>query len=178
MPVDNSADPWVDPSTDPSVDPTHKSLSATRGSSAPLRGVVAERYEGGSGERPKPLVEPSSQPSSHPISVESRRTDNNVAQVWVERPGDEGSAVWGCTTCQHGAWCSDHTSATIEARLHAQGHGVRITLLNRPHGPKPQRDDRIRALSNQGLSTRAIAAAIGITHAGVAKALRRIRTNA
>lgn len=44
----------------------HKSRSATGGSSGARRGVVAERYEGSSGERPYPLEDPVTEPVDDP----------------------------------------------------------------------------------------------------------------
>lgn len=101
-----------------------------------------------------------------------------MAGVWVESPGDDGSAVWGCSTCQRGAWCSDHTRAAIEARTHARAHGSAVTVetINRQRGPRPnaKRDTRIVRLRGQGHSVRAIAVAVKMSHAGVVKALRRL----
>ena len=94
--------------------------------------------------------------------------------VWVESPRDRGSAVWGCTHCQHGGWCPSFREANSEAARHARAHGTTTTLLTKP-GPKPNqaRDTRIHTLRTQGLSLRAIATLVGITHAGVKKALTR-----
>ncbi|WP_157553778.1 hypothetical protein [Microbacterium hominis] len=101
--------------------------------------------------------------------------------VWVEQPHDTGSAVWGCSTCDSGAWCSDHTTAQLEARTHARGHGnPDITIIRAHHGPTPNhdRDARIRALRTAGRSIRQIAHAVGISNAGVTKSLARTRTDA
>ena len=101
-----------------------------------------------------------------------------TAGVWVESPGDDGSAVWGCATCERGAWCSDHTSAALEARLHARSHGAGtpVETINRQRGPKPnaKRDAKIAKLREQGHTARAIADAVKMSHAGVLKALRRL----
>ncbi|MDJ1115394.1 helix-turn-helix domain-containing protein [Microbacterium dauci] len=97
--------------------------------------------------------------------------------VWAEQPRDGGSAVWGCTTCDRGEWCWDHTTAILEARTHARTHGTTsVNIIGRKHGPTPKHDTRIHELHQQGLTTRAIATLIGITHTTVAKALRRIGT--
>lgn len=96
--------------------------------------------------------------------------------VWVENPPDDGSAVWGCEECSLGAWCSDHTSARLEARMHATGHGSKVVhILDRQHGPtaNSKRDAKIHRLRADGLTIRAIAAKVGLSTAGVIKALRR-----
>lgn len=101
--------------------------------------------------------------------------------VWVEKPTDSGSAVWGCSTCDRGAWCSDHTTARIEARLHASTHGDSTVEVIRAHrGPKAdaRRDTRIRAMRSAGLTIRAIASRVGISTAGVLKSLARSSTDA
>lgn len=101
--------------------------------------------------------------------------------VWAEKPHDTGSAVWGCSTCDKGAWCSDHTTALIEARLHARTHGEPNVAIIRAHrGPNPDtnRDTRIRALRTAGRTVREIAAAVGISNAGVIKSLARTRDHA
>lgn len=94
--------------------------------------------------------------------------------IYVEKPTDHGSAVWGCSTCARGSWCSDHTTALIEARLHAAHCDDTIHILYTP-GPKPndKRDRRIRRLRRQGLTVRAIAAAVNLSTAGVIKSLKR-----
>lgn len=96
--------------------------------------------------------------------------------VWVESPGDGGSAVWGCSTCERGHWCSDHTSAALEARMHARSHGPGTTVatVSWARGPKPKRDTKIAALRAQGHTIRAIATVVKMSHSGVLKALRRI----
>lgn len=98
--------------------------------------------------------------------------------VWVEAAHDGGSAVWGCATCERGGWCSDHTTARTEARIHARAHGTVTTVatVGRRHGPKPDvdRDRSIRELRSAGHSARAIATSVGISHAGVLAALRRM----
>lgn len=98
--------------------------------------------------------------------------------VWAEQPHDNGSAVWGCTTCEHGAWCSDHTTARLEARTHARTHGEPIAILRAHHGPTPneQRDTHIRRLRTKGHTIRQIATTVGISNAGVIKSLARTRT--
>lgn len=95
--------------------------------------------------------------------------------VWVENPQDGGSAVWGCSTCDRGAWCSDHTTARIEARLHAQEHRTTVNVVGHRHGPAPDtvRDQHIQELRAQGATIRLIAAAVGLSTTGVIKALRR-----
>jgi DNA-binding NarL/FixJ family response regulator len=102
-----------------------------------------------------------------------------TAVVWVERPGDGGSAVWGCDSCGCGEWCSSFDGAIAEAGQHAKHHTpTTFRLLSRRHGPapSPERDARIAQLYAEGLSHRAIATTIGgITHAAVSKALKRIR---
>lgn len=98
--------------------------------------------------------------------------------IWVEQPRDTGSAVWGCSTCDRGAWCWDHTTALLEARTHARSHGVGITdvtVVGRKHGRTPGNDTRIATLRAEGLTIVAIAARIGYTAAGVSRALRRIK---
>jgi DNA invertase Pin-like site-specific DNA recombinase len=101
--------------------------------------------------------------------------------VWVEQPTDGGSAVWGCNACERGAWCSDHTRARLEARLHARTHGTdRITTIGQHHGPRANtaRDARIRRLRDTGHTVRAIATAVGISTTGVLKSLRRTKETA
>ncbi|RKS84827.1 helix-turn-helix resolvase-like protein [Microbacterium sp. AG790] len=101
--------------------------------------------------------------------------------VWVEKPADTGSAVWGCSTCDRGAWCSDHTTARLEARTHARGHGESTVNVIRAHrGPTADqtRDNRIRTLRSAGHSIRQIAETVGISNAGVTKSLARTRANA
>lgn len=101
--------------------------------------------------------------------------------VWVEKPHDTGSAVWGCSTCERGAWCSDHTRATIEARIHARTHGETTIATIRAHrGPTPnqRRDKRIQQLRTAGRTIRDIAATVGLSNAGVIKALRRTKETA
>lgn len=96
--------------------------------------------------------------------------------VWAEEPHDGGSAVWGCTRCEHGGWCSDHTSALMEARTHATNHSLTVTVLGIPkRGPRPdyRRDRQVIALRAQGHTIRAIAEQTGLSAAGVLKALRR-----
>lgn len=95
--------------------------------------------------------------------------------VWAEQPRDGGSAVWGCSACEHGGWCSDHTTAVMEARIHASEHRERVTVLGRARGPKPDwaRDQQIMALRGQQLTIRAIAATVGLSVGGVTKALHR-----
>lgn len=101
-----------------------------------------------------------------------------ISGVWVEATPDGGSAVWGCATCERGGWCSDHTTARTEARTHARAHGTvaAVATVGRRHGPRPDvdRDRRIRELRTAGQSARTIAATVGITHAGVLAALRRM----
>lgn len=97
--------------------------------------------------------------------------------VWVEEPGDGGSAVWGCDSCDHGAWCWDYAAAREEATKHAIGHGVLIKVLRAHHGPhaNPERDNRIWTLRHKdALSIRAIATIVGLSNSGVIKALRRL----
>lgn len=98
--------------------------------------------------------------------------------VWAEQPHDTGSAVWGCTTCEHGAWCSDHTTALIEARLHARTHREQVSIIRAHHGPTADehRDTRIRRLRAKGNTIRQIAAAVDLSTAGVIKSLARTRT--
>lgn len=100
--------------------------------------------------------------------------------VWVEQPSDGGSAVWFCESCFHGAWCPDHESARAEAAWHAEGHLLTITILRAHHGPvaNAARDNKIHRLRAQGASIRAIALAVGISTAGVLKALKRPRETA
>lgn len=99
--------------------------------------------------------------------------------IWVEQPRDGGSAVWGCHTCNRGEWCFDHTTALVEARTHAHTHGTtRVHIEGRAHGPRPKHDDTIAALAAQGHTHATIATIVGITAAGVTKALRRIRNHA
>lgn len=96
--------------------------------------------------------------------------------VWAEEPHDGGSAVWGCTRCEHGGWCSDHTSALMEARTHAIGHSATVSVLGIPRrGPRPDyhQDRRVIALRAEGHSIRAIAERMGLSAAGVHKAIRR-----
>ncbi|MFS6529713.1 hypothetical protein V8Z69_07545 [Microbacterium aurugineum] len=95
--------------------------------------------------------------------------------VHVERPYDGGSAVWSCTTCEGGGWCSDHTTALIEARTHAQGHKDKVTIVGARRGPRPnlERDEKIRTMRTNGSTIRTIATTVGISAAGVMKALRR-----
>ncbi|WP_454137248.1 hypothetical protein [Microbacterium paulum] len=97
--------------------------------------------------------------------------------VWAEQPHDNGSAVWGCTTCEHGAWCSDHTTARLEARLHARAHNEHVNILRAHHGPTADehRDTRIRRLRAKGNTIRQIAATVGISNAGVIKSLARTK---
>ncbi|CAI9386075.1 hypothetical protein [Microbacterium sp. T2.11-28] len=94
--------------------------------------------------------------------------------IYVENPGDGGSAIWACSTCDRGAWCSDHSAALLEARLHGVGCTDTIHVLYTP-GPKPndKRDRRIRRLRAQGLTVRAIAATVNLSTAGVIKSLKR-----
>jgi DNA invertase Pin-like site-specific DNA recombinase len=97
--------------------------------------------------------------------------------VWVEGVDDHGSAVWGCEHCRHGGWCPDRVDALAEAERHARAHGIpTVAVVDRRHGPKPvaSRDERIRTMLKQGLTVRAIAAAVGLSTAGVIKARRRI----
>lgn len=99
--------------------------------------------------------------------------------VWVEQPGDGGSAVWGCDACSRGAYCTDHTTARLEARAHARTHGTtRITTIGQRHGPQPSetRDRTIYQLRTQGHTIRTIAATVGLSTTGVIKALRRKET--
>ncbi|WP_315551273.1 hypothetical protein [Microbacterium aurum] len=101
--------------------------------------------------------------------------------VWAEKPHDTGSAVWGCNTCERGAWCSDHTTALLEARTHARTHNERtVTIIRAHHGPTANktRDKTIRKLHTAGHTIRQIAATVGLSNAGVIKALRRIKANA
>lgn len=95
--------------------------------------------------------------------------------VWVEHVTDGGSTVWGCDHCHTGGWCINTTTATNEARAHARHHGIKLTTTPKPRGPKPdtERDTRITELRNNGLTLRAIALLVGITHTAVRKALRR-----
>lgn len=98
--------------------------------------------------------------------------------VWAEKPHDTGSAVWGCNTCEHGAWCSDHTTALIEARTHAHTHNeTNVAIIRAHHGPTPneRRDNRIRHLRAKGHTIRQIAATVGISNAGVIKSLARTK---
>lgn len=97
--------------------------------------------------------------------------------VWAEQPRDGGSAVWGCDQCSRGGWCSDHTSAFIEARLHADEHDEAVIIPGRGRGPEPDhdRDARIRCLRDRKHTIRQIAALVGISVAGVAKSLDRTR---
>jgi DNA invertase Pin-like site-specific DNA recombinase len=96
--------------------------------------------------------------------------------VWVEEPHDGGSAVWTCSACSKGGWCSDHTSAFIEARLHAHGHDQKVSILGQTRGPRTdrERDQRIRDLRAEGNSLSSIATAVGITASGVSRALHRM----
>lgn len=97
--------------------------------------------------------------------------------VWVEGVDDTGSAVWGCQRCREGGWGSDRVVALSEAERHARGHGeTQVTVVERRHGPRPvaTRDDRIRLMLAQGLTVRAVAAAVGLSTAGVIKARRRM----
>lgn len=99
--------------------------------------------------------------------------------VWAEKPHDTGSAVWGCNTCERGAWCSDHTTALLEARLHAHTHNERtVAIIRAHHGPTADehRDTRIRRLRAKGNTIRQIAAAVDLSTAGVIKSLARTRT--
>lgn len=99
--------------------------------------------------------------------------------VWAEQPKDGGSAVWGCDRCSRGGWCSDHTSAFLEARMHADDHRDKVTVIGEPaRGPRPDhdRDARIRRLRTQGHSLRAIAEKVGCSPFGVRAALRRTET--
>ena len=101
--------------------------------------------------------------------------------VWAEKPHDNGSAVWGCTTCEHGAWCSDHTTARLEARTHARRHGDTTVNVIRAHrGPTPDqtRDNRIRTLHAAGHSIRQIAEVLGLSNPRVTKSPARTRTDA
>lgn len=100
--------------------------------------------------------------------------------VWAEEPLDGGSAVWGCDRCDHGGWCSDHTTAFMEARAHADDHQTRtdrkVIVLGQPtRGPRidPNRDARIAELRAQAHTLRAIAAIVGISMGGVRRALNR-----
>ena len=96
--------------------------------------------------------------------------------VWAEQPHDTGSAVWGCTTCDHGAWCWDHTTAQLEARTHARTHGEHtINIIRAHHGPTAdtRRDKTIQQLRTAGHTIRQIATTVGLSNAGVIKALRR-----
>lgn len=95
--------------------------------------------------------------------------------VWAEEPRDGGSAVWGCNTCSLGGWCSDHTSAFMEARTHARGHREKVTIHGQPRrGPRidPDRDQRILELRATH-TLRAIGVIVGLSAAGVAKAIAR-----
>lgn len=97
--------------------------------------------------------------------------------VWVEGVDDSGSAVWGCDQCFNGGWCPDRGQAHAEAERHARSHNLQsVAVVGRRHGPRPvsSRDDRIRIMLTQGLTVRAIAAAVGLSTAGVIKARRRL----
>lgn len=102
--------------------------------------------------------------------------------VWRENPRDGGSAVWGCTTCHHGAWCPSPLDALTEANRHARRHGTSepVTVRDRAYGPPPQehRDARILRLRAAGRSIRQIAAEVGISTAGVTKSLTRSKASA
>lgn len=100
--------------------------------------------------------------------------------VWAESPHDTGSAVWGCSTCERGAWCSDHTTALLEARTHARAHHeTNVAIIRAHHGPtaNEKRDARIRKLRTAGRTIRQIADTVGISTAGVLKSLRRTSSN-
>ena len=101
--------------------------------------------------------------------------------VWAEQTPDNGSAVWGCTTCNRGAWCWDHTTAQLEARTHARSHGEHnINIIRSHHGPTANktRDKTIRKLHTAGHTIRQIAATVGISNAGVIKSLARTKEHA
>lgn len=96
--------------------------------------------------------------------------------VWAEQPLDDGSAVWGCDRCEQGGWCSDHTTAFMEARLHAENHREKVTIHGQPkRGPRinHSRDARVAELRAQQLTIRAIGAIVGLSPSGVMKAIRR-----
>lgn len=100
--------------------------------------------------------------------------------VWAEQPLDNGSAVWGCDRCSQGGWCSDHTTAWMEARIHADDHQTKadrkVIVLGQPQrGPRidQARDARIAELRAQQLTLRAIAAIVGLSTNGVRRALAR-----
>ena len=98
--------------------------------------------------------------------------------VWAEEPRDGGSAVWGCSTCDGGGWCWDHTTALTEARIHARAHGQQfVDILGGQGRGRPvdfARDIRIRELRAQKLTHQQIAELVGLTASGVLRALRRI----
>ncbi|WP_295824176.1 hypothetical protein [uncultured Microbacterium sp.] len=97
--------------------------------------------------------------------------------VWVEGVDDKGSSVWGCDHCRHGGWCPDRVDALAEAERHAKAHGIpSVTIVERRHGPRPvaTRDDIIRRMLAEKQTVRVIAAAVGLSTAGVIKARRRI----
>lgn len=100
--------------------------------------------------------------------------------VWAEKPHDTGSAVWGCSACERGAWCPDHTTALLEARTHARTHREPVTIIRAHHGPTADehRDQRIRQLRTGGHTIRDIATTIGLSTAGVIKSLARTGTDA
>ncbi|WP_314473856.1 hypothetical protein [uncultured Microbacterium sp.] len=81
--------------------------------------------------------------------------------------------------CDDGGWCIDHANALTEARRHARSHGEKgidiVDAVPTPRGPRPDaaRDRRIREMRADGATIRTIAAAFGISIAGVTKSLRR-----
>lgn len=172
----------IDPSAGPSVDPSPMYHSGTRGSATVGLGVVPGWDDPSATVGHKPLDHPLAQPSIDPAGASESLPPVDNFGVWVEHPGDDGSAVWGCSSCERGAWCWDHTSARLEATMHARTHGTqtRVKTLNRPHGPKvnAKRDVKIASLRADGLSARAIAAAVKMSHSGVLKALRRLTAKA
>lgn len=95
--------------------------------------------------------------------------------VWAEEPRDGGSAVWGCDRCEQGGWCSDHTTAFIEARAHAINHREKVTIHGQPkRGPRINHDRDQHILELRATHTlRAIGAIVGLSASGVAKALAR-----
>lgn len=100
--------------------------------------------------------------------------------VWAENPSDGGSAVWGCSACDGGGWCWDHTSALVEARTHAKGHSETVDIVGAARrGPQPNwaRDAQIAEMRAERLTVREIAARAGLSVGGVVKALRRIGTS-
>lgn len=101
-----------------------------------------------------------------------------MSAVWVESPGDDGSTVWGCKTCQAGGWCASPPDASLEAGKHAMGHGIYTVSIYDPTtrpGPKPdaQRDEEAKRLRLDGHSLRTIARLLAISPTTVSNALKR-----